>query len=560
MTQKLGKLLINKGIINEAQFKECTKHHEKTKESLGQALVSLNYITEMELLKSLSELSGLPYIDLSNYVVPTNLLDAIPVKFVVQKEIIPLERKDNILKVAVSDHLDIHSIDELRLLIGCDIQPVIGSEKEIKRIIKSSYGVGADTVNQMVEDRKEDLTVLSEELPQDGDVLEMAEQASLIKFVNQILIEAIQERATDIHVEPYEKELRIRYRTDGVLHKIALPPQIQNFQPAIVSRIKIMAQLNIAEKRLPQDGRIKLQVGGREIDIRVSIIPTLFGENVVLRLLDKSSVLYPLDSLGMRYDHLKIFEKMILQPYGIILVTGPTGSGKTTTLYSALNKINTLERHIITIEDPVEYYLPGINQIQVKTQIGLTFASGLRNILRHDPNIIMIGEIRDLDTAEIAIQSALTGHLVFSTLHTNDAPSAITRLVDMGMEAYLLSSSIEGVMSQRLVRVICKECKEEYTPEQKTNPLSDEQIKTLYKGRGCEKCRGTGYRGRMGIFELLTLNEELKELIVSNAPANKIRQVAIKQGMRTLRQDGWEKVKEGVTTINEVLTATKMET
>jgi general secretion pathway protein E/type IV pilus assembly protein PilB len=387
----------------------------------------------------------------------------------------------------------------------------------------------------------------------------MAEDAALIKFVNQVFTEAVRDRASDIHIEPMENELRIRYRIDGVLHRIPVPAEIRHFQPAIVSRIKIMSHLDIAEKRLPQDGRIKLKVLGKEIDIRVSIIPGVWGEGVVLRILDRDSMHITLRDLGMPDGVLGDFQHLIEEPHGIFLVTGPTGSGKTTTLYAALEKINSDEDKIITVEDPVEYMLPGIKQIQVNPRIQLTFSTALRSILRHDPDIIMIGEIRDLETAEIAVQSSLTGHLVFSTLHTNDAPSAITRLVDMGLEPFLVASTVEGLMAQRLVRQICKKCKEPAKPTdaELADPSFPEDLTEVWRGKGCEECRGTGYRGRNGLFELVVVDDEIREMILRRESSNHIKKLCVDKGMRTLREDGWLRVREGVTTPEEVIRITK---
>ncbi|MFH1823956.1 MAG: ATPase, T2SS/T4P/T4SS family [Candidatus Firestonebacteria bacterium] len=376
----------------------------------------------------------------------------------------------------------------------------------------------------------------------------------------QLFTEALKERATDIHFEPQEKGLRIRFRVDGILRDVPMPPALKFFKGAIISRIKIMSEMNIAERRLPQDGRIEIKTGGRQIDCRVSVITTLYGEGIVLRILDKSAVLFGLEKLGMRPDTLKIFTNLISKPHGIILVTGPTGSGKTTTLYSALSKINLPERKIITIEEPIEYHLAGINQIQVNAKIGLTFAKGLRHILRHDPNIIMIGEIRDLETAEIAIRASLTGHLVFATLHTNDAAGAITRLIDMGIEPYLVASSVAGILAQRLVRLICSSCKKAYKPDEsylKDLRLEINKGQVLYKGVGCDKCINTGHYGRTGIYELLTINEHLKKLIVQRAITSVIKSSAKESGMRTLRDDGWEKIKSGMTTIDEIVKVTQ---
>ena len=409
------------------------------------------------------------------------------------------------------------------------------------------------------------MELLQETEVDDSEVAKMAQEASVVKLVNEILVEAANERASDIHIEPEEHHLRIRYRIDGILQTQTLPPEINRFQAAIISRLKIMARLNIAEKRMPQDGRIKMRVHNREIDVRVSIIPMLHGEGIVMRLLDKTRMVFNLANVGMLPDTYNTFRQLIDRPHGIVLVTGPTGSGKTTTLYSALNEIKNDRIKIITVEDPVEYHNEGLSQIQVHSKIGLTFAAGLRSILRHDPDVILIGEIRDMETAESAIQASLTGHLVFSTLHTNDAPSAFTRLIDMGVEPFLVASTLEGVMAQRLVRMICPDCKEEYQPLPtdvppdfpKESARSDGQRLTLWRGKGCQACHQSGYRGRMGIFELMVTNDVIHELCVQRVNATLIRNQAIKEGMLTLRQDGWRKVLAGETTLEEVARVTK---
>jgi type II secretion system protein E len=404
------------------------------------------------------------------------------------------------------------------------------------------------------------LQVIDTDADEDMDLTQAAEGASIVRFVNQILTEAIELRATDVHIEPFEETLRVRYRIDGVLQEASVAPEVKQFQAAIVSRLKILSKLDIAEKRVPQDGRIKILIAGREIDVRVSVIPMLYGEAVVLRLLDRSSVLLGLDKLGMSPRDLDIMRMILERPHGIILVTGPTGSGKTTTLYAALSRINDIQRKIITIEDPIEYQLHGVNQIQVSRKAGLTFASGLRSILRHDPDVVLVGEIRDTETAEIAIQASLTGHLVFSTLHTNDAPSALTRLVDMGIEPYLVASSLEAVLAQRLVRVVCPDCKEPLGKNEMA-PLrqrfGEELPRTLYKGRGCRQCQGTGYRGRIGIFEMMLVTDDIRSRILENASAPELRKVAANQGMRSLRDDGFRHLHEGRTTIEEILRVTK---
>jgi len=509
------------------------------------------------MLAVMSEQLAIPQIDLAMAEIDVETLRSLPSKLIHRKSIVPVERVDGALTVATCDPYDLYAFDELRLLTGLEIRPVLAPLEEIRKVIKANYGVGGDTIDEMMS--TDDLEVVSETTEDTGDLLEMAQEASVIKLVNEIFLEALNERASDIHVEPYENDLSIRYRIDGVLHQTSVPPQIRRFQAAIISRIKIMANLNIAEKRLPQDGRIKLQAGGRQCDIRVSVIPMLYGEGVVMRILDKSTVLFTLPQLGMAEDTFAVFQGLIARPHGIILVTGPTGSGKTTTLYAALQAIVSPEIKVLTVEDPVEYHLDGVNQIQVQPKVGMTFARGLRAILRHDPDAVMIGEIRDLETAEAAIQAALTGHMVLSTLHTNDACSAATRLLDMGMEPYLVTSTVSAAMAQRLVRTICADCKEAYQPRREELPDDFELPvgEPLYRGAGCRKCRQTGYRGRSGIFELLVLDAGVREKIMDRAPAGEIVRVAkAGAGLRLLREDGWEKVRRGITTVEEVIRST----
>jgi general secretion pathway protein E/type IV pilus assembly protein PilB len=455
---------------------------------------------------------------------------------------------------------DTAGVDQLRLACGREIRLVLTPVAEIDRWIKHVLGVGADTL-QSLSAEPEAVQVLDEEADE-LDLSAAAQDASIIKFVNQLLAEAIELRATDVHVEPFEDQLRVRYRVDGMLQEANIPPQVRRFHAAIISRLKILSHLDIAEKRLPQDGRIKLRVSGREIDLRVSVIPMLHGEAMVLRILDRGDALLGLEHLGMSRRDRAHFERILQMPHGLVLVTGPTGSGKTTTLYAALSAINDIERKIITIEDPIEYHLRGINQIQVNLKAGLTFATGLRAILRHDPDVVLIGEIRDRETAEIAVQASLTGHLVFSTLHTNDAPSAATRLIDMGIEPYLVSSSVEAVAAQRLVRLICPQCRQ-VVEGKDLAVLRDEWgarvPEVLYRGAGCRACLGTGYKGRTGIFEFMPITEELRALINERAPSGAIRRTAMRQGMNNLRGDGWRLVMEGRTTVEEVLRVTKDE-
>lgn len=553
----LGDILIEKKAINADQLKSANDQCGPT-DRLDRVLVRLGYCSETAVLGALGELYHFDVVDLAGGDVQVNveLLRKMPSKLVHRAKLIPLDRENGSLRVATPDPFQIYAFDELRMLCGLEVRPVLAKESEINEIIKKHFGVGGDTVSQLIDE--DGLEVVSDVGESAGDLAQMAADASVIKLVNEILLEAINERASDVHIEPYEHDLKIRYRVDGILRNTNVPPQIRQLQAAIISRIKILSNLNIAERRVPQDGSFKIKVHGREIDLRVSIIPMVFGEGVVMRILDKQSILLSLEDIGFDKEMLAIFHHVISQPHGIMLVTGPTGSGKTTTLYASLNKIVSDEIKCLTVEDPVEYHLEGINQVGVNLKAGLTFAKGMRAFLRHDPDVIMVGEIRDLETAETAVQASLTGHLVLSTLHTNDAPSATTRLLDMGVEPFLVASSVEAVLAQRLVRTICKHCREEYTPEKVDLPPDfNWQGEKLFRGRGCRECRNTGHSGRKGIFELMVLNDELRELILQRASAGKIRNAAIKNGMITLRDDGWLKVRKGITTISEVVQSTK---
>jgi len=521
-------------------------------------------VAEEPLLRFWTREFGYPYVELEQRSFSKKFLAQFPARVLLDKHVIPVEGADGEVLVVTSNPFDTSAVDELRLATGQDLRVALAPLADIDRCIKRYLGVGADTVQSMISEAGDNgLQVIDTDSDDDMDLTDVAEGASIIRFVNQIITEAIELRATDVHIEPFEDTLRVRYRIDGVLQEASVAPEVKQFQAAIVSRLKILSKLDIAEKRVPQDGRIKIRVADHEIDVRVSVIPMLFGEAVVLRLLDRSSVLLGLDKLGMSSHDLNVTKMMLERPHGIILVTGPTGSGKTTTLYAGLSYINDIQRKIITIEDPIEYQLHGINQIQVSRKAGLTFARGLRSILRHDPDVILVGEIRDVETAEIAIQSSLTGHLVFSTLHTNDAPTALTRLVDMGIEPYLVASSLEAVIAQRLVRVICTECKEKLSASE-VQPLrqrfSDKLAGTLYKGRGCRRCQGTGYRGRTGIFEIMVVTDEIRSLILENASPRDLRRVSTKQGMTSLRDDGFRHLSEGQTTVEEVLRVTKDDT
>ncbi len=554
----IAEVLLKKGLVTSAQLSAAEQLRKQTGLRIDQALVELGHVTEEQLLHIMGEQLNLEIIDLPNIKIDAETLRSLPAKLVYKKKLIPISREAGHMTVATSDPYNLYAFDELRLLTGLEVQPVLAPAEEIEKVIREHYGVGGDTIDEMMSD---ELEIVDEQQAGPDDLLEQAQEASVIKLVNEVFLEAISERASDIHIELYENDIAIRYRIDGVLQPASLPPQINRFRAAIISRIKIMAHLNIAEKRLPQDGRIDMKVGGRQVDVRVSVIPMLFGEGVVMRLLEKSQVLYSLPDLGMAADTFAHFRNLIKRPHGIILVTGPTGSGKTTTLYAALQEIVTPKIKAITVEDPVEYHVEGVNQIQIKPDIDFTFARGLRSILRHDPDVIMIGEIRDLETAEAAIQAALTGHLVLSTLHTNDACSAATRLLDMGLEPFLVTSTLTAAMAQRLVRTICPHCKEEYEPDPADLPADfnfDPKVdKVLWRGAGCKKCRNTGYHGRSGIYELWELDESQHELIMNQAPASTLEHNAVQAGLRLLRDDGWAKVRAGITTPEEVTRTTK---
>ena len=516
--------------------------------------------TEAEILQWLALEYGLGFTALDGVEPDRALTSRFPARVLLKEELLPLREENGRIEIAVSRLFAEPGLDSLKAFTSLEIKPVLAPSEALQREIKKHLGVGADTLNLL--EQEEGFLVVNDTTNDDQDVEKAAEDASIIRFVNQILSDAVSLRTSDIHVEPFEHELRIRYRIDGLLQEVPVPAQIKRFQPAIVSRIKILSNLDIAEKRVPQDGRIKIRVKNSEIDIRVSVIPMLHGEAVVLRLLRQDAGLIGLEGLGMAERERRIFERVLEMPHGIALVTGPTGSGKTTTLYSALTQINDAVRKIITIEDPVEYQLKGINQIQVVEKAGMTFARGLRAILRHDPDVVLIGEIRDRETAQIAVQASLTGHMVFSTLHTNDAPGALTRLVDMGVEPYLVASSLEAVMAQRLVRVLCPECKERDQSD-RTKALRDRvealQNATIYRAVGCKACRMTGYTGRQALFELMTISAPIRQVLLRGGSSVEIKEIARREGMRTLLEDGWRLVCNGTTTPSEVLRVSKDE-
>lgn len=490
------------------------------------------------------------------------LKEKVPAKYVYHYQFMPIGFESNTLKIAVADLTDIQMLDDIKMILGFDIEAVQADETDIKDCLNKHYGIGADTLEKIsasepVLKTGDDSSIVKEDLE------DMVEDASMIRFVNQILLEAYKDRATDIHIEPFENKLRIRYRIDGILYDKPIPADVRNFQSSLVSRIKIMANLNIAEKRLPQDGRIKIKVGDNELDLRVSILPTQYGETVNIRLLSSQNLILGLEKLGLHKKGQAILEKLIKKTHGVILVTGPTGSGKSTTLYTCLSQLNNIDKKIITIEDPIEYQLSGITQLQVHPKIDFTFSRGLRSILRHDPNVMMVGEIRDKETADITIRCALTGHLVFSTLHTNDAASGVSRLVDMGVEPFLVSSAVECLIAQRLVRVLCLECKKPTELDKELlkefgNPTIPKDA-TFFESEGCESCRFTGYQGRSAIYEILLLSEAIREMVVQRVPSSRIKQQALKEGMLSLRMDGWDKITQGKTTISEVLRVTQEE-
>jgi type II secretion system protein E len=513
--------------------------------------------TEEDVLRWLAAEYGLAFTTLEDLEPDRQLLSLFPARILLKEELLPLKRTNGTVEVATSRLFATQGLDALKTLTGLNLKPILASAEAIQREMKKRLGVGADTIGTLGEEKG--FEVVDENPDGENDLDGVEDEASIIRFVNQVLKDAIELRASDIHLEPFEDEFRIRYRIDGVLQDVPVPPQLKQFQPAIVSRVKILSHLNIAEKRLPQDGRIKIRIEDSEVDIRVSVIPMLHGEAVVMRLLRQNSKLRGLMDIGMDKRELDCFRRVLQMPHGIILVTGPTGSGKTSTLYTALNEINDSVRKIITIEDPVEYQLKGVNQIQVSEKSGLTFARGLRSILRHDPDVVLIGEIRDQDTAQIAVQASLTGHLVFSTLHTNDAPGAVTRLVDMGVEPYLVASSLEAVLAQRLVRVLCKHCKQpdnSPTAQSLKAQLGIPANAVIYKSVGCRECRNTGFYGRHAIFEWMDSDNEIRQLVLKSASSDQIRDAARKQGMKTLAEDGWRLVRLGMTTVEEVLSVT----
>jgi len=553
----VGKILVDREIITQEQLETGLLEQKNYGGLICEILAKLGFASQENIFAVLAGQLGVTYVDLRDKIIDPFIINKIPAKFASHYKIIPVEFKNQTITIAMANPLDVRTVDDIKLLSGFDVKVVLSAEPEIEEAIRKYYGVGADTLEKIIAQTPSEK--ITEEKEKIEDIASFSQDASIVKFVNQILFEAVKDRATDIHIEPFYDELRARFRIDGVLYNINIPEAIKHFHQAIVSRIKVMAQMNIAERRLPQDGRIKIKIKEEELDLRISTIPTTFGETVHMRILG-SKLFLNLESLGLLDKDLKTIEEMIKKPHGIVFVTGPTGSGKSTTLYAALSHINSEDVKIITIEDPVEYQLRGVNQIQIFPKIGLSFATALRSILRHDPDVMMVGEVRDYETAEIAIRAALTGHLVFSTLHTNDAAGAVTRLLDMGIEPFLVSSSLECLIAQRLVRVICPNCKallDEHKREAVAGQIGAGNIikkdMQLYEGKGCPECRFTGYKGRTAIYEILVMTESIRDMVLKRASAQAIKQKAILEGMHTLRQDGLRKVWQGVTTFAEVV-------
>lgn len=562
LDKSLGNILLEQTSLTEGQLEEGLLVQREKGLKLGEALMQLRFLKQEDILKAISIQLGIPYLkQVDSDSISSEIVKPVPINFAKKNEVIPLAKNDDHLEVAIADPVNLSALDDLRILYGMPVRPSIASAIQITDAINTVYNRTTEGDREVMTDlQEENLDSLSQVLEEPQDLLDADDEAPIIRLVNSLLFRAVKQKASDIHVEPFEKELVVRFRIDGVLYDIMHPPK--KVQNSVISRIKIMADLNIAEKRLPQDGRIRIKIAGKDIDIRVSTLPTSFGESVVMRILDKSKVLLDLGEIGVTGTYLEKMQGLIHHKHGIILVTGPTGSGKTTTLYAMLSQINNTDVKIITVEDPVEYQLPGINQIQVNPKIDLTFAAGLRSILRQDPDVVMVGEIRDKETAEIAIQASLTGHLVISTLHTNDSASSATRLIDMGVEPFLVASSVIGIIAQRLLRTLCKDCRERYDPtdfEVAQLGLTPDEIKgiNIYRGKGCSSCLETGYSGRTGIHEILMLEDEVRAMIVKNVETNLIKRRAMEAGMKTLRAVAAEKVLAGETSVEEVLRVTQ---
>ncbi len=558
MAKSIGTILVEKKLVKPEELSLALTQQEKNGDSVGSALIKMGTISEVQLLQSYSEQLNIPFKHLKNLPIEQEVIRRVPARLVQHYKVMPIGWDNGVLTVALSNPQHLWSLEDIGSHLGCTVEPVLASEEEILEAVTKYYGVGADTIEKILAQKQDDMeesTVSIEEKAE--DIEKRAEEASVIKLVDQILQEAIQQRATDIHIEPDRDELAVRYRVDGILYDTRVSPDIKYLYASIISRIKIMARLDIAERRVPQDGRIKIKLGARELDLRVSVLPSVYGEHIVIRILP-SEMLFSMERMGLLPEDMEIIQKIIGAPHGIILATGPTGSGKTTTLYASMNQLNSRERKIITVEDPAEYELRGITQVQVNPKISVTFANSLRSILRHDPDIIMVGEIRDFETAEIAVQAALTGHLVFSTLHTNDAAGGVTRLMHMGIQPYLIASAARAIIAQRLVRVICSECKEKVSDDAQ-GILPNYEQSFYFRGKGCESCRFTGYNGRTAIYEILLINEAIRELILRKASSNEIKSEAIRQGMKTLYQDGLKKIAGGFTTPSEIMMSTQSE-
>ena len=555
---KLGDILVREGLITLEQLKKALQEQKSSGMRLGYTLVKLGFIEETEVTKMLARQYRMPAVDLSRFEVDPKILKLIPPDIATKHVVLPLKREGRTLTVAIADPNNVAAIEDIKFITRCDVFPVIAGEYTLRNAIDRYYQQSDAQLQSLLKsvEAEEDLEVVEDQEDEDVKAQDLADDAPVVKLINGLLTDAVKRGASDIHIEPFEHEMRVRYRVDGALHEVMKPPV--KMRAALTSRVKIMAQLNIAERRVPQDGRIKLKMGSRVIDFRVSTLPVLFGEKIVLRILDKGNLTLDLKTFGFEAKSEADLLKAILNPYGMVLVTGPTGSGKTTTLYSALSRINQIDVNIMTAEDPVEYNLLGINQVLVRNEVGMTFAAALKAFLRQDPNIIMVGEIRDLETGSIAIKAALTGHLVLSTLHTNDAPSTITRMVDMGIEPFNVASAVNLIVAQRLVRRICKDCKKEheYTPEEMHAFGIDKKVGPFFKGAGCDTCAGSGYKGRQGLYEVMALSSPLRRGILKGGSTEELREIAVSEGMLTLRMDGMVKVKKGVTTLDEVIKET----
>jgi type IV pilus assembly protein PilB len=560
-TDKLGEILVREGLITQDQLKKALLEQKTSGMRLGYTLVKLGFIEETEITKMLARQYRMPAVDLSRFEVDPKILKLLPPDIAIKHTVLPLKREGRTLTIAIADPNNVAAIEDIKFITRCDVFPVIAGEYTLRNAIDRHYQQSDAQLQSLLRsvEAADDLEVVEESTDDDVKAQDLADDAPVVKLINGLLTDAVKRGASDIHIEPFEHEMRVRYRIDGALQEVMKPPV--KMRAALTSRVKIMASLNIAERRVPQDGRIKLKMGARVIDFRVSTLPVLFGEKIVLRILDKGNLTLDLKKFGFEVKAEQELLKAILNPYGMVLVTGPTGSGKTTTLYSALSTINTIEVNIMTAEDPVEYNLMGINQVLVKNDVGMTFAAALKAFLRQDPNIIMVGEIRDMETGSIAIKAALTGHLVLSTLHTNDAPSTVTRMIDMGIEPFNVASAVNLIVAQRLVRRICSACKAEhkYTDEELhalSIPLADAAKLTFFKGQGCDTCGGTGYKGRQGLYEVMSMTSNLRRLVLKGGSTEELQQQAVKDGMLTLRMDGMLKVKRGITSLEEVVKET----